>query len=67
MNEKNDNELKYYALNFWANYIETGDAIMSAKDARNCGEDMKINALDLDQMKMVVRLRDLAIKELNNG
>lgn len=53
-----DNELIYYALCYWANYIETGDVARSGKDAEVMGKE--VNALDIDQMKMVIRLRELA-------
>lgn len=45
-------------LNMLANFIETGDAIMSAQDASARKKPFK--ALDVDQMEKVVRLRRLA-------
>ena len=61
-----DNQLKFQALNMWANHIETGDVCMSISDAINCGQREKINSLTLDQQKFVIRLRELATKELNS-
>jgi hypothetical protein len=55
-----DNELKYMALNMYANWIETHDVIISARDAVASGEQKKVRALDVNQMKMVIRLRELA-------
>lgn len=49
-----------YALGLWANYIETGNILLCAEDAEKQGE--KVKALNLEQMKTVVRLRDLAAK-----
>ncbi len=61
----NDWELRLHALNLWANYIETGNVTMSAVDASKAKKPF--NALTLDQQRIVVRLRDLAIKELENN
>lgn len=61
---KPDNELIYYALSMWANHIETNDITMSAEDAHNCGYEKQIKALNPSQMAMVIRLRELAAKEL---
>lgn len=47
-----------FALDLWANYIETGHVTLCAKDAERLGD--KVKALDLGQMKVVVRLRELA-------
>jgi hypothetical protein len=58
MNEKKDSELLFYALHNWANYVETGEVTMSAKDAQNAKHPF--NALSREQMAMVLRLRDLA-------
>ena len=51
-----------WALSMWANYIETGDVVLSAKDAENMGK--KVNALGVEQMKKVVELRELVDKVL---
>ena len=47
-----------YACCMWANYIETGDVTLCAKDAENEGE--KVNALTQNQMEMVLELRKLS-------
>lgn len=60
---ENDNELVGNARNFWANYIETGK-ITSSLDAFNQG--LPYTALDLEQIKFVVRLRESAKKVLSN-
>lgn len=52
----------YMALNYWANYIETGNIVTSAKDAQNTGKKHKV--LETSQMKKVIFLRDLAEKIL---
>ena len=59
-----DYQIKFYALNMWANYIETGDVTLSAKDAINCGLPNKIQPLELEQQKLIIRLRELANKEM---
>lgn len=53
-----DEVLAAYALNLWANWIETGDVALSASDAKQAGRPF--NAPTLDQMRLIVRLRDLA-------
>lgn len=53
----------FLALSYWANFIETGNLATSAKDAENSGK--KFKALTSDQMKKVIRLRDLAAKVVN--
>ena len=60
-----DSQVKYQALNMWANWIETHDVNMSAKDAINCDKRQCILPLELEQQKFIVRLRELANKELN--
>lgn len=57
-----DNELCFWALTNWANHIETGNVSMSAVDAVNQSRHSEINGLSLDQQRLVVRIRDLAIK-----
>jgi len=60
MKELTDTELIQMALNYWANYLETSDVTLSAIDAAN--SDRKFNALTLEQMKVVVRLRELSMQ-----
>ena len=57
------NELRFRALNIWANHIETGDVSKSAQDARNIGETPK--ALTAQQATLVEQLRQLAIEDLH--
>lgn len=60
--ETKDKETIFYALGFWANNIETGDWLMSAQDALN--QKIKTRPMDLNQMKQVIYLRELATKVL---
>ena len=60
---KNNKYMLSYTCNLWANYIETGNVMLSAKDAENCGEDFK--ALDGAQKKVVLKLRKMAHKLLS--
>jgi len=53
-----DEQKIYFALCMWANYIETGDIGISAVDAEDRG--LKVKGLDLEQMKTVIRIRELA-------
>lgn len=46
------------ALQYWANYIETGDMTLCAHDASRMGSN--INPLDLNQMKQIIAMRELA-------
>lgn len=76
MKDMSDKELIFRSLNMWANYIETGDVILNGKEARERYERNKNDrfkrqgiepprTLDEDQMRMVLRLRDLAVDHLN--
>lgn len=56
--DQTDGELISDALNMRANIIETGDPVLSAVDAEASKKPFK--ALNLGQMKMVIRLRELA-------
>lgn len=58
MQDKKDSELVFSALGYWANYVETGEITLNAQDAQN--SKRPFNALSLDQMTMVLRLRNLA-------
>jgi hypothetical protein len=57
MNNK-DRETIVYALGFWANYLETGDWLTSGQDLLN--QKIKARPMQLDQMKKVIYLRELA-------
>ena len=58
--------LKNYALNQWANYIETRDICLSAGDAIKQGKPNNIRHLNESQKKTVALLRALAVKELSD-
>ena len=66
-----DGQLIHHALHMRANLIETGNPLFSAIDAQNqnrsrpAHELLQIKALDINQMKLVIRLRELGDKELN--
>ena len=53
-----DRELSAYALDMWANNIETGDPNLSAQDAE--AQKLSVKALSTNQMRLIIRLRDLA-------
>ena len=57
---ESDERLIRNALQMWANYIETGNLALSALDAQQAKKPFR--ALDLHQMKLVIRLRELAEK-----
>lgn len=59
--QASDRELKENALNLWANYVETGNPILSATDMQN--QRKPVRALGEDGMRLVLRLRALARKE----
>ncbi len=59
-----DKMILYLALNYWANHIETGEINISANDAYDMGEENLIKRLDITQKKFVIRLRELAEKQL---
>jgi adenylate cyclase class IV len=46
------------SLNMWANFIETGEVHISAKDAENMKKPF--NALTLEQHEIVAKLRKLS-------
>lgn len=59
--ELNDKELISFALNQWANIVETGTPTLSARDAAQ--QKKSYAALTEDQMELVLRLRRLARKQ----
>lgn len=59
-----DAQLIAFALNMYANWIETGNSFMSANNAIKRHELPK--ALNDDQRALVVRLRCLANKQMTN-
>ena len=58
MDKMSDEQLIAQSLVMWANYIETGDMSTSAIDAKHA--KLSYNALTTDQMRLIIRLRDLA-------
>jgi hypothetical protein len=53
-----DEQLIANSLSMWANYVETGDMALSAIEARE--QKLPYNALMVDQMKLIIRLRELS-------
>jgi hypothetical protein len=61
---RREKEMIIIGLNMRRNYIETGDALTSAKTVENQGrKDEKINALSTDQMQLIIDTETL-IKKL---
>ena len=60
MNLEKDSNLIFYALNMWANYIETGNVALSKQDAINCKYSEVIKKLSPSQMELTLRLRKLS-------
>jgi len=60
MEQESDGFLIHNALHMWCNYIETGNPVMSAIDAQQAKKPYK--AIHVDQMKLIIRLRELAAK-----
>lgn len=62
-----DDELTSHALNLWANYIETGDVILSARDvseqntSRKPSDQLRIRARTDAQIELVRRIRALSV------
>lgn len=57
-----DNQLIAQSLCMWANYIETGNPVLSRNDAAN--RKAKVNTLSGEQLIFVRRLRELSTKHL---
>lgn len=58
--DMDDGAVTAFALNMWANHIETGSVVLSAQDALN----MKLQhtkPLTEEQRKFVARLRKMAL------
>jgi hypothetical protein len=56
--QQSDAELIANALNLWANYVESGNVLLSANDAKASNKPFR--SLGLDGMTLVQRLRELA-------
>ena len=52
------------ALNYWSNYIETGDMTLTSDDLKNMKRPAR--HLSMDQMKKIIELRELARKVKND-
>ena len=57
-----DNKLCAEALNAWGNWIETGTIGMSSADAVAGKRQKLLRHLSLDQMKLLIRIRELREK-----
>jgi hypothetical protein len=62
-----EKHLHFQALQMWANYLETGDPIMSADTAVKCGQQEDVRVLSDDQKRLVLRLRYEAGLTLQHG
>ena len=65
MDKLTDSQLIDHALMAWCNHIETGDITLSAKDAADA--KLPFNALTHEQMRLVIRLSDLATQFREGG
>ena len=61
--DTSDNYLISRALQYWANYIETGDINLNIQDSKNCGYII-VKPLTDEQQNFILRLRSLANKKL---
>lgn len=57
-----EKELIVFGLYMRKNYIETGDPLISAQDARNMGKEKMIKSLNKDQYFLIVQLEELIQK-----
>lgn len=62
IDDESDEQLIWSALNMWANWIETGDVVLSDADLERQGRPPR--RLTEDQRERVKRLRELAASEL---
>ena len=60
MNDQTDAVVVAHALRMWANWIETGDPVLSSGDAVNSGQQNLLQSLNRDQHEMIARLHKLA-------
>jgi len=63
---EDDGEVIHYALMMWINVIETGDYRFGAMDIGKCSKGKKVKALSIDQMKLILRLHDLAKRRITD-
>lgn len=57
-----EKDMIYTGLCMRKNYIETGDALMSAVDAKNMEQEKRIRVLNPDQMRLIVKTEEIAKK-----
>jgi hypothetical protein len=57
-----EKELLIFGLQMRKHYIETGDAMLSAADAKNMGRESKIKSLSDEQYELIVKLNNLIKK-----
>ncbi len=57
---RNDTELKQLAFNAFANWLETGDVLLSANDAIARKQHRIIKRQDPEKTREILRLRELA-------
>jgi len=60
-----DSELESFALNSWANEIETGSTRTSAADLRERDQPKNIKVLTKEQDELVSRIRELAVVKID--
>lgn len=65
MDDDSDGDLVYMALCGYANWIETENFLLSARDA--AAQKKPFKALELAQMRRVLRLREMADYFLKHG
>lgn len=57
-----EKELIVFGLNMRKQYIETGNVLLSAQDAKRMGKDKIVKALGDDQYALINKLNDLIKK-----
>lgn len=60
-----EKEIIYSGLCMRKNFIETGDCLFSAIDAKNMGEEKCIKILNTDQIKFVIKIQELIKRFFN--
>lgn len=60
-----EKEMIYTGLCLRKNFVETGDAMISAADAKNMGKENCIKVLVADQMKLIIKTEELIKKIFN--
>jgi len=57
-----EKELIVFGLQMRRNHIETGNALLSAQDAKRMEKEKMIKPLGTDQYRLIVKLEDLITK-----